>query len=106
LRARVSGVIYASNTKMSNPVVEELRQELMAAMSDHAESDQRVKDLAHEYRKALFGPNYENPESAGNTCSFCGKSEAKVEQLVAGPDSFICSECIKLSYELIHESSS
>jgi ATP-dependent Clp protease ATP-binding subunit ClpX len=34
-------------------------------------------------------------------CSFCGKSERQVEQLVRGPDAYICDECIDLSREII-----
>ena len=28
-------------------------------------------------------------------CSFCGKGPAEVEQLLAGPDAFICNECVE-----------
>lgn len=30
-------------------------------------------------------------------CSFCGKSEADVAKLVAGPRVFICDECVALA---------
>jgi ATP-dependent Clp protease ATP-binding subunit ClpX len=37
-------------------------------------------------------------------CSFCGKSQAKVRKLLAGPDNvFICDECVELCYEIIKE---
>lgn len=40
-------------------------------------------------------------------CSFCGKSQYKVKQLVAGPkDAFICNECTWLCWEIIIESGS
>ena len=29
-------------------------------------------------------------------CSFCGKSQHKVEKLIAGPGCFICDECVGL----------
>jgi ribosomal protein L37AE/L43A len=29
-------------------------------------------------------------------CSFCGKTEANVRKLIAGPSVFICNECIKM----------
>lgn len=29
-------------------------------------------------------------------CSFCGKSQSQVEKLIAGPNLYICSECVKL----------
>ena len=37
-------------------------------------------------------------------CSFCGKSQANVRKLLAGPgDVFICDECVELCYEIIRE---
>jgi len=38
-----------------------------------------------------------NPAS----CSFCMKSPAAVEKMVAGPGVFICNECVALCVELI-----
>jgi ATP-dependent Clp protease ATP-binding subunit ClpX len=34
-------------------------------------------------------------------CSFCGKGQDQVEQLVAGPDVAICNECVDLCIEVI-----
>jgi ATP-dependent Clp protease ATP-binding subunit ClpX len=40
-------------------------------------------------------------ESAKLTCSFCGKSQDIVKKLVAGPDVYICDECIELCNEIV-----
>ena len=37
-------------------------------------------------------------------CSFCGKSQNEVQQLIAGPNVFICDECTKLCAEIVNES--
>ena len=37
------------------------------------------------------------------TCNFCGKHREEVEKLIAGPNVYICDECIKLSYEIVKE---
>ena len=34
-------------------------------------------------------------------CSFCGKSQHKLEKLIAGPRSFICNECVALCDTII-----
>ena len=34
-------------------------------------------------------------------CSFCGKSQDEVERLIAGPDVYICNECVALCDEII-----
>lgn len=34
-------------------------------------------------------------------CSFCGKDRASVEKLIAGPNVYICNECITLSYKIV-----
>ena len=36
-------------------------------------------------------------------CSFCGKQQEDVEKLIAGPDVFICDECIQLCNEIVQE---
>lgn len=34
-------------------------------------------------------------------CSFCGKSQNGVEKIIAGPNVFICNECIKVCNNII-----
>jgi ATP-dependent Clp protease ATP-binding subunit ClpX len=36
-------------------------------------------------------------------CSFCGKHQDDVHKLIAGPDVFICDECIELCNEIVQE---
>ena len=36
-------------------------------------------------------------------CSFCGKNRDAVDKLIAGPNVYICNECIELSYNIIVE---
>ena len=38
-------------------------------------------------------------------CNFCGKHREEVEKLIAGPNVYICDECIKLSYDIVKEDS-
>ena len=44
-----------------------------------------------------------NTEKNNLSCSFCGKSRNEVNKLVAGPDVYICNECIELSYKIIDD---
>jgi ATP-dependent Clp protease ATP-binding subunit ClpX len=39
----------------------------------------------------------------GLRCSFCGKSQEEVRKLIAGPDVYICDECISLCNEILTE---
>ena len=34
-------------------------------------------------------------------CSFCGKPRGEVKRLVAGPEVFICDECISICTEIL-----
>ena len=36
-------------------------------------------------------------------CSFCGKNQDEVKKLIAGPNVYICDECIELCNEIVHE---
>lgn len=45
-----------------------------------------------------------NFESDDIKCSFCGKDSSQVGRIIAGPDAYICNECIDLCSEIIdHE---
>lgn len=39
-------------------------------------------------------------------CSFCGKTESMVHNLIEGPGAFICDECVALCEDLIRQNSS
>lgn len=36
-------------------------------------------------------------------CSFCGKKRNDVRKLIAGPDAYICNECVSISNKIINE---
>ena len=36
-------------------------------------------------------------------CSFCGKSQKQVQELIAGPGVYICNKCVGLCCEIIDE---
>ena len=38
-------------------------------------------------------------------CSFCGKPQSDVKRLVAGPNVYICNECVELCLEIIEDNS-
>src|SRR5262245_59936249 len=42
-------------------------------------------------------------ETGNLVCSFCGKSQEEVRKLIAGPNVFICDECIDLCNDIIAE---
>ena len=67
------------------------------------------KELGPEYIKALFeglrdegiqvtdgGSQMSNP-----SCSFCGKTQPEVLQLIAGAQGFVCNECVQLCVHII-----
>lgn len=37
------------------------------------------------------------------SCSFCGNSQDEVATLVAGPNVYICDECIELCNDIVKE---
>lgn len=45
---------------------------------------------------------YDN-DSKKLKCSFCGKPQDQVKRLIAGPDVYICDECVDLCVEIINE---
>lgn len=44
-----------------------------------------------------------NDDTAQVHCSFCGKSQDQVNKIIAGPDVYICNECVSLCQEIIDD---
>lgn len=42
-------------------------------------------------------------KDSGLKCNFCGKSQKEVKKLIAGPNVYICDECIELCTDIIDE---
>ena len=47
--------------------------------------------------------NKDNFDKQKVRCSFCGKTQDQVRRLVAGPNAYICNECILLCQEIISD---
>ena len=47
--------------------------------------------------------NKDNFDKQRVRCSFCGKTQDQVRRLVAGPNAYICNECILLCQEIISD---
>ena len=43
------------------------------------------------------------PDNKEFKCSFCGKPKTEIKTLIAGPNQYICNECIDLCHNIIHE---
>lgn len=51
----------------------------------------------------MIGKNDKNNKSTSLFCSFCAKSQDDVRKLVAGPNVYICDECINLCSDILTE---
>lgn len=52
-----------------------------------------------------MGKSSDDDNDSKNTlyCSFCGKSQHEVRKLIAGPNVFVCNECVELCMDIIRE---
>ena len=48
--------------------------------------------------------DFHEGQSVTCSCSFCGKNQDEVAKLIAGPNVYICDECIDLCNEIVQES--
>lgn len=55
------------------------------------------------YNLIQFSSTKSGSSIHGLHCSFCGKSQREVKKLIAGPNVYICDECISLCNEIIAE---
>jgi hypothetical protein len=65
-----------------------------------------LQGIEQVVKKALGVVDEEDPRGQARPapcCSFCGKTQAEVTKLIAGPSATICDECIRLCDEIIAE---
>jgi len=48
-------------------------------------------------------PKKKKPQQPQLFCSFCGKNQEDVQRLIAGPDVYICDECVVLCEDIINQ---
>ncbi len=48
--------------------------------------------------------DFQDDQTLSCTCSFCGKNQEEVGKLIAGPNVYICDECVDLCNEIVIES--
>lgn len=60
-------------------------------------------EKAKKYDELVMMDNREGPFLH---CSFCGKDQSSIEYLIAGPEAYICDECVGLCVEIINGKSS
>jgi hypothetical protein len=65
----------------------------------------RLEVIETTVTEALSAVLHEHPGAQGASlgCSFCGKKQAEVAKLIAGPSVYICDECIHLCSDIIAE---
>ncbi|OQX17743.1 MAG: ATP-dependent protease ATP-binding subunit ClpX [Desulfobulbaceae bacterium A2] len=51
----------------------------------------------------MSGKRRNDEGQGGFTCSFCGKTQDEVRKLIAGPNVFICDECVGLCNEIVRD---
>ncbi len=51
----------------------------------------------------MIGETDEEKNDSDLSCSFCGKSQKEVKKLIAGPNVYVCDECIGLCNDIISE---
>jgi hypothetical protein len=70
-----------------------LQKKLELGHDPDVELETQVKDwIAKIERSGL---------AEGRVCSFCEKDQSEVATLIAGPESYICNECITMAAEIL-----
>lgn len=71
---------------------------LMILQRDEQAVQHEERIVEHEAEKKLYPEGREKIR-----CSFCGKPQAQCDRMVAGNNSYICDECIRLCNEILDE---
>ena len=72
--------------------------------TDYDRAKRELASAFKQYKKTLPGEVERIVKNGGFICSFCGKDQKSVKNLIGGKDrTFICDECIELCQEIISE---
>jgi len=85
--------------------------------AEHERGNDRDDDYASDYSSGRVSSDADlfrfwvqdqirdiyDSRKAGLCCSFCGKTQTEVAKLIAGPQVYICNECIHLCNEILDE---
>jgi len=91
---------------MSEPgkldALELVLEEIRAAVREGRTSplDVLVRFREELYRKKIETGRRQAEQQGLVACSFCGKSQQQVRHLIAGPDVYICNECVLLCNDI------
>ena len=67
--------------------------------------DERRNFIHKAFTRAIVNPIRAKPQKAPKNlrCSFCGKGQNEVKELIAGPKVYICGECVALCVAILRE---
>jgi hypothetical protein len=91
------------NTELMNALRESFAR--LDRRFDEFDAWRRTYDRSRVRPAELF-PNRGIPANRDGTpwyCSFCGKSQHEVSQLIAGPTVFICDGCVDLCTDIVRK---
>src|SRR5258708_29709270 len=74
---------------------------ILSAKIEEAEPSASATPPASDERSPSIAARNEPAPPKTLYCSFCGKSQHEVRKLIAGPQSFICDECVDICIDII-----
>jgi ClpX C4-type zinc finger len=72
----------------------------------HTELTAQEEEEYVEFAKRWIERIHEDGTEPPPRCSFCEKAPQEVRKLIAGPNSFICDECVEFCQEILAEEGS
>ena len=88
----------AAFTEIAGPITFDQFFKLLPADTAPQEIERLMEDLKAKGLQIAEDQTSANSEPA---CSFCGKAQPEVLQLIAGPRVFICNECVQLCVGIV-----
>jgi ClpX C4-type zinc finger len=103
---------YGTTTRARGGAIASVRMVVRVRATEKSEAESTVRRLVEEamprvefidfVAEPIVGRFVEG--SAGEpVCSFCGKSQAQVKTLIAGPGVYICDVCVEMMSEIVED---
>jgi len=99
ISSKVEEMVYAINDMKEKWTILKGWYGCQSGQGDILEQGVLEKDVSKKIKKYSIGE--ENIMSSPFYCSFCGKGEEEVEEMLIGPEVTICNDCVRICVDEI-----
>lgn len=94
------GFLFTADENAEVFTIERVRK-IVSTPSERENDGSTFRDSAEQWIRRI----YREADAGGVLCCFCEKDRSEVAKLIAGPEGYICDECVRLCMRILDDES-